>query len=106
MREVLAQQVHALPGAGEDVAPPQPHAVQVQFTPRPSGQARWRDRLAAQAGCAGIDDAGRQATGGVFEEHAEHRGLIQAADPGLRPANRPATVPARDGSGDGCQHLA
>ncbi len=105
-REVLAQQVHALSRAGEDVTLPQPHAVQVQFTPRPSGQARWRDRSAAQASGVGIDDAGRQAPGGVFEEHAEHCGLVQAADPGFRPADRPGAVPARDGSGAGGMHLA
>ena len=96
MREVLAQQVHALARAGEDVTPPQPDAVQVQFTPRPSGQARWGDRSAAQASGVGIDDAGRQAPGGSLKNTqntaASSRRLIQVFVP------LTAQVPSRRGT--------
>jgi hypothetical protein len=68
VREVLAQQRHALSRAAEDITWPQPRVLQAQFAPRPAGQPGWHDRTAVQAVGFGVDEPSAQAPIRVGEE--------------------------------------
>ncbi len=104
--EVLAQQPHALSRFAEDVTRPHRHRVQAQFSPRPARQSRRGDRPPGQAGAGRVDDSRAEPSAGIGEEHAEHGGLSQPADPGFRSGHRPGPAAAGSRGGLGRADLA
>lgn len=105
VREVLTQQLHALTRAAQNVAEVQRYLMQPEFSPRPAGEPGRAYRAAVQATGAGVDDASGQMPGWVGEEHDEHGGLFQAADPCLRAGQAPPAVVVRRGGGGGGMDL-